>query len=147
MDSFTPLAVSAFKPEFDVRVGEQTGDWFFSFPDDPEVIVKGEGPHPRQDSVDQANLVLVNLDQLKTRAIGLLEDFMKDKGTWYLSTVDCGKKAERLECQFVLSFVFEAERDPYEYGYTYFDVCFIVSERAHPTDQNGRPIKFVVGFH
>ncbi len=72
---------------------------------------------------------------------------MRDKGTWHLVTVDFAKKARQQECHFVLSLGFEAAHDPYDYGYTYFDVCFIQYDRAPKSDMHGRPIKFVVGFH
>ncbi len=146
MTTFSVLTEANFKPEGDPRTGKLTGDWFFAFPDDPEVLVRSDRGAPRQQDIARANAVLANVDDLKSRAVKLLEDFMKDKGNWYLAAVDCGSKAERLEVDFVLSFVFEADRDPYEYGYTYFDVCFVVPENAHPIDRNGRPVKFVVGF-
>jgi hypothetical protein len=146
MSTFALLTDASFKSEIDPRTGKLTGNWFFAFPDDPEVLVRDNQGTPRAQDIARANSVLSNVEGLKSRAIKLLEDFMKDKGTWYLASVDCGTKAERLEVDFVLSFAFEADRDPHEYGYTYFDVCFKVLENSHPTDSNGRPIKFVVGF-
>jgi hypothetical protein len=141
------LTASQFRPERSPLVAGTTGNWFFAFPDDPEVIVRGDDSGPSQPDIDRANFTLSNLEALKLRAISLLEEFMRDKGTWYLATVDCGSKAQRLESDYVLSFSFTADAAPHEYNYTYFDVCFRVAERAHSTERAGRPIKFVVGFH
>lgn len=147
MTTSSTLTGADFKLEGDPQTGKSTGNWFSACHKDPEVLVRDEQDTPRQQDIDRANAVLVNVEHLKSRATKLLEGFMKDKGTWHLATIDCGIKAERLEVDFVLSFDFEADRDPYEYGYTYFDVGFIVPEISSPIDRLGRPTKFVVGFH
>lgn len=121
-------------------------EWFFSFANDPEIMVRGDADTPDIVSVEQINCVIEHLDSLSLRAVQLLEAFMKDKGAWHLTTIDCSRKASLLECDFVLSFGFEAERDPDEYGYTYFDVGFIVLEASPEIDKFGRPVKFLIGF-
>ncbi|HEY5960329.1 MAG TPA: hypothetical protein VIV60_27435 [Polyangiaceae bacterium] len=143
----TTLCATEFKPEVDPRNGARSGNWFFALPSGLEVLVRGNVSGPLQRDIDQAIAVLANLDQLQQRAVGLLEDFMKETGEWSLAIVDCGVKAEKLECNFVITLDFEGSEDSYKHGYTYFDVCFAVHERTHPNDRNGRPIKFVVGFH
>ena len=84
---------------------------------------------------------------LLSRAVQLLEEFMRDKGTWHLVTIDFAQKAQQQQCDFVLSLGFEADRDPYDYGYTYFDVCFMQYDNPPKSDVHCRPVKFVVGFH
>ncbi|MFZ6768030.1 hypothetical protein ACO0LM_13295 [Undibacterium sp. Di26W] len=121
-------------------------EWFFSFANDPEIMVRGNADTPDVVSVEQINCVIEHLESLALRAVQLLETFMKDKGAWHLTTIDCARKASMLECDFVLSFCFEAERDPYEYIYTYFDVGFIVLETSPAIDKFGRPVKFLIGF-
>ena len=136
-----------FKPENDPRSGRRTENWFLTLSSGLEVVVRGDASGPLQLDIDQATCILVNLEQLQQKAIRLLEGFMRDEGAWSLTAVDCGLKAEKLECTFVLTFYFEADKAPFEYGYTYFDVCFSVRDRSLPIDVHGHPIKFVVGFH
>ncbi|MFO1227385.1 hypothetical protein [Roseateles sp.] len=146
MNELSELTAGALRAER-TRDGELTGDWFCELADDVEVVVSGEGQAPARDSVELANRVLPHRAYLLSRAVQLLEEFMRDKGAWQLVTIDLARKARQQECDFVLSLVFEAEHDPQDYGYTYFDVCFVRYDNAPKSDLHGRPVKFVVGFH
>jgi hypothetical protein len=133
MNELPELTADALRAER-TRDGELTGDWFCELADDVEVVVSGDGQAPARDSVELANRVLPHRAYLLSRAIQLLEEFMRDKGAWYLVTID-------------LSLGFEAAHDPHDYGYAYFDVCFVRYNQAPESDVHGRPVKFVVGFH
>ncbi len=125
-----------------------TGDWIFSFSeDDLDIIVGGDGNQPNPKDVQRINLVLADRDILMQKAMKLLAGFMKDTGSWELSAVNCGGQADNLGCDFLFSFTFVADRDPYEYGYTYFDVGFVVKEQTSSTEADAHPIKFLVGFY
>jgi hypothetical protein len=146
MNELPELTADALRAER-TRDGELTGDWFCELADDVEVVVSGDGQAPARDSVELANRVLPHRAYLLSRAIQLLEEFMRDKGAWYLVTIDLARKARQQECDFVLSLGFEAAHDPHDYGYAYFDVCFVRYNQAPESDVHGRPVKFVVGFH
>ena len=141
------LTPADFMHSRDPSDGSFLDEWHSSQPLGPEVLVRGSASGPSISDIERANVVLQNLTALEQRAIHLLEGFMKDAGTWETNAINCGVEAERMQCDFLLCFSFEATRDPWEYGYTYFNVGFVVHERTHHADQHGRPIKFVVSFH
>lgn len=146
MNELPELAAASLRAER-TRDGELTGDWFCELADDVEVVVSGDIQAPARVSVELANRVLPHRAYLMSRAVQLLEEFMRDKGAWHLVTIDLARKARQQECDFVLSLGFEAEHDPHDYGYTYFDVCFVRYDNAPKSDLHGRPVKFMVGFH
>lgn len=145
MDGQQTIEASALKEEYD-RDGRPSGDWFCALAGDVELIVGGASGKPDLSALTRANSLMPHRDKQLARAVHLLEDFMRDKGTWSLMAVDFGAKARQLNCDYVFCLGFEADRDPYEYGYTYFDVGFVVAEGI-PADAYGRPIKFLVGFY
>jgi len=127
--------------------GEPRNEWFVETSEGIEVVVLSVNSVPSESHLAQANAVLENIEELKPKAIRLLEGFMKDKGSWDVGSIDCGLEAQRQECTFLIGLDFYFDGDPCEYGYTYFNVGFNIIPNCHPSDQHGRPIKFVVGFH
>jgi len=105
MNELPELTADALRAER-TRDGELTGDWFCELSDDVEVVVSGEGKAPTPDSVELANRVLPHRSYLLSRAVQLLEEFMKDKGAWHLVTIDLARKARQQECDLVLSLGF-----------------------------------------
>ena len=111
-----------------------------------QVTVFGGDSGPDPNKLALANDILKNFDEVTQRAIELLEAFMKDRGRFVCGGLDLGLEAMRQECAFMLELGFTADRDPHEYGYTFFSVCF--SEHPdHPAPRYRRhPFKFVVQF-
>ena len=73
----------------------------------------------------------------------LLASFMRDGGTFELVSVEVLPAKADDGGDFSLRFAFTADRDAYEYGYTYFDVYF----GHHTPPLEFMPSKFTVGFH
>jgi hypothetical protein len=61
------------------------------------VLVEGDVESPNAESVSRANEVVRHLDRLTQRAVAMLQEFFKDKGTWTLVGVGCGTEARRGE--------------------------------------------------
>ena len=103
-----------------------------------EVTVHGD-----ESRMELARLVVEHLDELSARAIKMLESFMRDSGKYDLVFIEvlAGKTDDG--CDFSLEFQFVADRDPNEYGYTYFTVYF-----AHrkPPQEIFWPHKMIIGF-
>lgn len=83
-------------------------------------------------------------EEISARAIRLLELFMRERGTFELSSIEVFASVTPKEGDFALRYTFTTEHDPAEYGYTYFDVFFICHE---PPQEPFWPFKFTVGFH
>lgn len=135
-----------FKRVTEVGSAAPTGEWYAACEDELEVLVLDEsgGPDARGRAI--SGDALDHLVELRRRALTFLEAFVKDTGEWSLTTLNCGEEALRQQCDFILRFGLTADRDPWEYGYTYFDVAFRVDPRAASPDAHGRPVKLVIGF-
>ena len=103
-----------------------------------EVIVQGDASRTRL-----ACRVAENRDALEARAVGLLDAFMRDRGAYELSWFEVLAAQSEDGTDFLLRFNFVANRDPHEYGYTYFEVYFGTHE---PPGQPFWPHKLTVGF-
>jgi hypothetical protein len=104
-----------------------------------DVIVHGDESRLRL-----ARRVIDQRDAISARAVELLESFMRDRGEFDLSSIEVCAAKEPDGGDFSLSYDFTADRDPHEYGYTYFEVYFSCHE---PPGEPFRPYKFTVGFH
>lgn len=104
-----------------------------------EVVV--EGGETRR---ELARRVVGQLADLSARATRLLVSFMRDTGTFELSSVEVFPAKSEDGGDFSLRFTFTADHDPHEYGYTYFDVYF---GHREPPQAEFWPYKFTVGFH
>lgn len=141
------LDASQFKPLRE-EGSDRVDEWFSGVPDrDVEVIVEGDAERPNAAIVSRANEVIRHLDRLTLKGVAMLQEFFKDKGAWTLVGVGCGSAARRQRCDFLLSFGFEAEGDPWRDTYVYYEVGFVVHERGAQEDRSGRPVKFIVGLH
>jgi len=128
------------------REGNIRNEWVASLDNEIEVLARGNNEGPYTDCLSIANEVIDSLDVVKAKATTLLDSFMRDKGTWYLGSIDVGITAERQECAFLLDFSFVADNDPDEYGYSYFSVCFIIPRNNLPPHNKPHPYKFIVEF-
>ena len=104
-----------------------------------EVVVYGDESRTRL-----ARRVIEHREAISAKAVGLLESFMRDHGTFDLSSIEVFAAAMPKEGDFALRYSFAADRDPHEYGYTYFEVFFSCHE---PPGEPFWPFKFTVGFH
>jgi hypothetical protein len=104
-----------------------------------EVVVDGNATRR-----ELAQKIVDELLGLSTRATQLLVSFMRASGTFDLDSIEVFPW--RIDCggHFKLRFVFTADCDPHEYGYTYFDVYFSYNDPPQPEFW---PYKFTVGFH
>ena len=104
-----------------------------------EVIVNGD-----QSRKQLACRVIEQREAISGQAVRLLESFMRDRGVFDLSSIEvfAGRTADGGD--FSLRYTFTAERDPHEYGYTYFEVYFLCRELP---PEPYWPYKFTVGFH
>jgi len=68
---------------------------------------------------------------------------LRDRGAFNLSSVEVFAASAPNSGDFLFRYTFTAERDPHEYGYTYFEVYFACRE---PPSQLLSPHKFTVGF-
>ena len=91
-----------------------------------------------------AERIVAELESLSKQAVDLLESFMKDRGEFVLASVEVLPTKSEDGSDFSLRYHFTADRDPHEYGYTYFDVYFSHHE---PPARPFWPHKFTVGFH
>lgn len=103
-----------------------------------EVIAHGD-----ESRTKLACRVIDNRSALETRAVGLLDQFMRDRGEYALSSIEVLGTKSADGCDFFLRFSFTADRDPHEYGYTYFEVYFGCHE---PPSEMFWPHKLTVGF-
>ena len=104
-----------------------------------EIIVRGD-----ESRTQLARRVVEEREPISARAVRLLEGFMRDHGTFELSSVEVFPLATSKEGDFVFRYSFIADRDEHEYGYTYFEVYFLCHE---PPQEPYWPFKFTVGFH
>jgi hypothetical protein len=104
-----------------------------------EVIIHGNDARDRL-----ARRVIENLEAISAQAVRLLESFMRDSGAFELSGVEVFASVTLEGGYFALQYTFEADRDPHEYNYTYFEVFFFCHE---PPQLPFWPFKFTVGFH
>jgi hypothetical protein len=104
-----------------------------------EVVVNGDATRRKL-----AQRIVDGLTSIADRATRLLVSFMRDSGTFELGSVEVFPRKLDDGGDFSLRFAFTADRDPREYGYTYFDVYFSHSEPPQPEFW---PYKFTVGFH
>lgn len=111
----------------------------FEFVADVEVIVHGDESRLRL-----ARRIIEHREVISAKAIRLLESFMRDRGTFDLSSIEVFANETIKEGDFVLRYSFIANHDPHEYGYTYFDAFFLCHE---PPQEQFWPFKFTVGFH
>ncbi len=143
----TVLDPAHFKRVSDIATGLPADEWFASGEDELEILVADESGRPHEQALMVAVAALEHLAELRVRAEKFLAAFVKDTGEWSLTTIDCGPEAIRQQCTFLLRFGLTSDSDPWEYGYTYFDVGFRVDKRSASPDVYGRPIKLVIGFH
>jgi hypothetical protein len=121
----------------DAAVGEAIRQ--FEAAEGVDVAVQGDASR-----FQLARRVIENWAAISDRAINLLESFMRDHGTFDLSSIEVFAEVTRKEGDFALRYTFIADRDPHEYNYTYFEVYFICHE---PPQLPFWPFKFTVGFH
>jgi hypothetical protein len=110
----------------------------FSITTGVDVIVHGDESRSRL-----ACRVIEQREALTAQAIRTLDAFMRDRGAYDLSSIEVLATKADDGCDFSLMFTFEADRDPHEYGYTYFEVYFGCHD---PPSQPYWPHKLTVGF-
>lgn len=103
-----------------------------------EVVVHGDESRSRL-----ACRVIEHCESLSAQAVRLLDAFIRDRGAFDLSSVEVLAAKGPDGCDFSLRYTFVADRDPHEYGYTYFEVYFGCHE---PPQQPFWPHKLTVGF-
>lgn len=123
-----------------------SNDWYFQAKDGSELFVAGNEQEPDQESIKMAYLVIEQYEHIKSKAIKLLESFMKENGTWYIGTIHLGTSAKYNNCDFQLELGFEHDLNPHEYNYTGFVVCFILGHENPPPLNKPHPFKFIVEF-
>ena len=141
-----PIITAAQCRRVHTSEGRVLDEWIASAEEGIDILVRGQDDGPEQEALATANLALSIIDELQTKAVRLLESFMRDKGTWYLGSIDVGIAAAKQDCDLLLDLSFEAENDPHEYGYTYFSVCFRRQDKNPPRHNKPHPYKFVVEF-
>lgn len=99
-----------------------------------------DGGEPRRQLAER---VVADLESLSKQAVRLLEDFMQDRGEFDLSSVEMLSAKSEDGSDFSLRYTFTADRDPHEYGYTYFEVYF---SHHQPPGPQFWPHKFTVGL-
>jgi len=104
-----------------------------------EVIVHGD-----ESRETIARRVLQDRETISAKAVHLLKSFMRDSATFDLSSIEVFACVSSKEGDFSLQYSFTADRDPHEYGYTYFEVFFFCLE---PPGELFHPFKFTIGFH
>jgi hypothetical protein len=87
--------------------------------------------------------VVDDLESVQSKAVHLLESFMKDSGEFTIVSVTVSADASD-GVDIALRFEFCADRDHHEYTYTYFDVYFADRRQPRP---HFWPCKFTIGFH
>lgn len=135
---YCPLCQKIEVAEWDHALAESEPIRRFELAGDVEVTIHGD------ESRDElARLVVEHLDELSARSKKMLESFMRDSGEYELASIEvlAGKTTDGSD--FSLRFTFRADRDPNEYGYTYFEVYF--AHRKPPQDQFW-PHKMTIGF-
>jgi hypothetical protein len=130
--------------QFRKEIGENT--WFYSPDGDFEIFIKGDEIGPNKDSFAWAEKLMPILEECKSKAIRLLESFMKDEGNWHLCTASFIETEEHKGCVFTLDFGFESNSNCHEYDYTGFLVCFSWHENNPAPLNMPHPFKFVVAF-
>ncbi len=111
----------------------------FEFETGVEVVVKGDESRTRL-----AWRIVDHLAAISGMAVRLLEDFMRNRGVFDLSSIEVFDTTTADGGDFSLSYSFTADHDIHEYGYTYFEVFFGAHE---PPSKPFWPHKFTVGFH
>ena len=120
----------------------ETDDEFirsFGYANLVEVFVHGDSSRTKL-----ARRVVENFAALKARAIHLLDSFMRDRGEFDLNEIQVLEGKSPGGSDFLFRFTFTADRDPNEYGYTYFKVYFFSHE---PPSELFSPHKFEIGFY
>ena len=118
----------------------ESGDRIIQDTDDGvEVVVNGDATRRKL-----AQRIVDGLTGISDRATRLLVSFMRDSGKFELASVEVFPRKSDDGGDFSLRFTFTADRDPHEYGYTYFDVYF---GHHGPPGPEFWPYKFTVGFH
>jgi hypothetical protein len=118
-----------------------TGDSFLRFEHETGVEVVVNGDESRRQI---ARRVIEHREAISGQAVRLLESFMRDRGVFHLSSIEVFAEKTPDRGDFSLWYTFIADRDPHEYGYTYFEVYFWCHE---PPQEPFWPFKFTVGFH
>ena len=122
-----------------INLSEYSSRWVYPNGKCVDFEVEEEG-----ETNDLAIRVAKDLEAIHDQALKLLISFMKDTGTFNLDYVHVfAQKTAEYE-DFFLSFSFTADRNPHEYGYTYFKVFFASHEPPQPPFW---PFKFTVGFY
>ncbi len=88
--------------------------------------------------------IIDRLEEISGRAVHLLDTFMRDRGRFELNSIEVFAAMTADGGDFLLNYVFTADRDSAEYNYTDFDVNFRCRE---PPQAPFWPFKFTVGFH
>lgn len=130
--------------QFKKEKGETS--WFYSPDGELEIVIEGDDSGPDRESFILAERLMPILKDCESKAVHLLESFMKDKGDWELCTVSFVDVDMHKGCVFTLDFGFVSDQNRHEYNYTGFLVCFSwpLSNPA-PLDQP-HPFKFSVEF-
>lgn len=130
------MVMNRFEP---LHLVIREGYWQFQNADRVEFIAHGDAS--RHDLLWR---VIDELEVVQSKAVHLLESFMKDTGEFTIASVTVSPEVSCDGVDFVVRFEFEAIRKRSEYTYTYFDVFF--ADRQQPR-QHFWPCKFTIGFH
>lgn len=104
-----------------------------------EIVIEGDETRSQL-----AKRLMDELESISGQAIHLLESFMKDHGTFELSSIEVLPVKSEDGSNFSLRYTFTADHDCHEYGYTYFDVYF---SQHQPLGPLFWPHKFTIEFH
>ena len=86
--------------------------------------------HGDESRTHLARRVIENREAISAKAVRLLESFMRDHGSFDLTSIEVFATVTPKEGDFALGFSFIADRTLDEYNYTYFEVFFFCRRAA-----------------
>lgn len=129
-----------------MRREKGTTNWFCEGEDGSELFMSGTDDGPLTSALADAALIISEYEQIKTKAISLLESFMKDRGSWYVGTTVVGPFQSPKDGDFTVELGFEADHNRHEYSYTGFKVHFTLNKKGRYLGLDSHPFKFTVEF-
>lgn len=123
-----------------------SSEWFCQAADGSELFVQGTEGAPSAESIADAQVVIEQMEQIKSKATHLLEFFMKDRGTWFFSGFFVGPFASQSEGDLKVELGFESSSNSHEYMYTGFTVHFSLGKKNPPLLRQPHPFRFTVAF-
>lgn len=127
-----------------MRKEQGTTNWFCEGQDGSELFVGGTDEGPLASALTDATLIVSEYEQIKTKAISLLESFIKDRGSWHVGATVVGPFQSPKDGDFTVELGFESDHNGHEYSSTGFTVHFTLNKKGRNLGLDSHPFKFTV---